>query len=367
MSEKKISARDRRRFAIQKLHNAIAHAVSAFEKDLYGVDWKPRELGPAQAVREAYQPVVDAMADALEKKPSRLNGEKTTFDSVDEIRSVLPPEPPKVKGKRKVKRSSVMGHVTGELEHEERYPLPLEVDGDERSSGLGKSEEAILIRIVQSGSGLTPAQLSITSALRKRTVQNILTLLKAGAYIDKVGKKYAALPAGARAVKGRAPPHTRGAILRELSESARRCLVAIASKDEGITWAALAVMTPGLAKRTRQNLITELKTRELVTKAGDRLVLTEDAREELAGMLERPLKGAELRQRMRRELPEGEGLVFEILERAHPRAMTIELLANATQGTYATRTIQNIVTALKARELVRKESGAIALSGDLFE
>src|SRR4030095_4129137 len=156
---------------------------------------------------------------------------------------------------------------------------------------------------------------------------------------------------GREAVKGRYTKRERGAILNELSESEKKVLFAIASKKEGVTLSAISVMVPGIAKRTKQNVITALKTRELIEKIENRFALTEYAREELEGKLEKPLTGKALREHLKETLPEGEAARLRILDFDRGVEIGFSIAELAQTLDYAPRTVQNILTALKAQEL----------------
>jgi predicted transcriptional regulator len=229
---------------------------------------------------------------------------------------------------------------------------------------LGKSEAMILTLIAQND-GRTPAQLAIATTLRKRSIQNILTALKASGYIEKSDKRFVATAEGKDAIKDTFVPLEKGAVLKTLSEGERALLFAIAACPSGATSAMLGAMLSAYKKRTRQNMQTTLKTRELIEKRGGRVFLSEAAREEIGDAMPKPLAGPALRNQWRAELPKGESVVFEALEQDEKDGLTVADLAEVT--TYAPRTVQNILTALKAREIAEKtEAGRFRLAPHLF-
>jgi predicted transcriptional regulator len=221
---------------------------------------------------------------------------------------------------------------------------------------------------VQSAGGMTPTQLAIKVALKKRTIQNVLTMLKGIGFIIKDANhgKFRATEEGREAVKGRYAKLEKGAILNELSESEKKVLFAIASKKEGVTLSAISVMVPGITKRTKQNIITALKTRELIEKNDDRFALTEYAREELKGKLAKPLTGKALRAHLSETLPETQAIVIDVIHTSDSGAMSLSQIAHVLNGRLQFRTVQNIMTALKAQELVlKRDDGCFELAPTL--
>lgn len=339
------------RLARQGLMADISSAIERYEKRLYG-----ERVG-----RVTHEHVGSLVQDVTR---TLVNGSKTDIDTMDEIAAILPPEAPAKRKGRPRKTSGVSSHIRGEdLGDPPGIPAP-----PPNAYGLGRSEERVLALIAQSprGEGLTPAQIAIQVALKKRSILNVLTALKSRLFIVKAeGNKFRATEEGRAAVRGRCVPQEKGAILARLSESERRILFAIGSKDAGITSSALAVLVPGLAKRSRLNICTKLKTRELIEKQGDRFVLTAHAREELEGKLDKPLTGKALRVQVRESLSGPQVIVFDYLcDAGEPTPDQI-----ATGLGYSPRTVRNILSELKALELVTKCSGVLAgrfqLSPDL--
>ncbi len=323
---KKLVRKDVIRLARQKLWTDIGKALDSYEKHVYG----DLALGSKRTSKETPAEIEDATgalwllgqhSDLLDETLARTGD----ITSVEEIEKILPPEPLKRRGTRTVRRTPVNDHIRGITDGkpsalaQRMVPSAREiakrVDDDnafdrggsaraERDEvnppnayGLGSSEEKVLILIAQSAGGLTPAQLAIQITLKKRTIQNILTELKSRHYIikDENHGKFRATEEGRVAIAGRYADLKKGAILEKLSETERKVLFAIGSKKKGITLSALSVMVPGVKKRTKQNILTALKTRELIEKIEDRFALTEYAREELKGKLERVARAVDPR------------------------------------------------------------------------
>jgi predicted transcriptional regulator len=367
-ARKKLVRKDVIRLARQKLWTDIGKALDSYEKHVYG----DLALGSTRTSKKAPAVIEDATgapwllgqhADLLDEALARPGD----ISTVEEIEKILPPEPPK-RGRGTRKRTPVSDHLRGDDGSEGRAGAPqaeLEETRSRHPDGLSTSEENVLILIVQSAGGMTPAQLAIKVALKKRTIQNVLTMLKGIGFIIKDANhgKFRATEEGREAVKGRYAKLERGAILAELSESEKKVLFAIASKKEGITVSAISVMVPGIKKRTKQNILTALKTRELIEKNEDRFVLTEHAREELKGKIEKQLTGKALRAKLLESLPEPQAAVLDWLSYDGGRTATAAELAMSLD--YAPRTVQNIFTALKAQELIAKYDGRFQLSSHL--
>lgn len=361
MAAKKLVRKDVIRLARQKLWTDIGKALDSYEKHVYG----DRALGSKRAPEGFPEraSVETAMA-AYARRNVEAESREGDITSVEEIERILPPEDVIARGRKRVrKRSPVSDHIRGDKPADPYSTPPF---SEPNEAGLSASAEKVLILIVQSTGGMTPAQIAIKiTKLKKRTIQNILTELKSWRYIlkDENHGKFRATEEGKAAVKGRFVEMEKGAILEELSESERKVLFAIASKKEGVTLSAISVMVPNITKRTKQNIITALKTRELIEKNEDRFVLTEYARDELKGKLQKPLTGKALREHLSDTLPDPQASVLEWLSYDGGRTATPAEIAMSLG--YAPRTVQNIFTALKAQELVVKHDGRFQLSTHL--
>jgi predicted transcriptional regulator len=368
-ARKKLVRKDVIRLARQKLWTDIGKALDSYEKHVYG----DRALGSKQKLTtkesfeevyyggkkltaDEWQEILDAVPDVKKIQDEETETREGDISTVEEIEKILPPEPTRSRSRAR-KPSPVSEHIRGEEASPQLLSDPVHT--------LFASAEKVLILIVQSAGGMTPAQIAIKVALKKRTIQNILTSLKSQRFIIKDANhgKFRITEEGREAVRGRFMELEKGAILVELSESERKVLFAIASKKEGITLSAISVMVPGIKKRTKQNIVTALKTRELIEKQGDYFALTEHAREELKGKLEKPLTGKALREKLLESLPEPQAAVLDWLSYDGGRTATAEELANSLG--YATRTVQNIFTALKAQEFITKYDGRFQLSSHL--
>jgi predicted transcriptional regulator len=372
MASKKLVRKDVIRLARQKLWTDIGKALDSYEKHVYG------DLA-LMSTRAHKKTSIDAgILDAAIRVGIDLDPDATLSEvrpgdisSVEEIEKILPPEPPKRRGTRAKKPSPVSDHIRQVVHEEDDETEGRGVPSDRPSPPhglLGTSEEKVLVLIVQSAGGMTPAQIAIKVALKKRTIQNILTSLKSMRYIIKDANhgKFRATEEGKTAVKGRYIELAKGAILEKLSDSERKVLFAIASKKEGVTLSAISVMVPGITKRTKQNIITKLKTLELIEKNEDRFALTEYAREELKGKLAKPLTGKTLRDHLGETLPETQAIVLDVLFTSDAEAMSLSQIAHVLNGRCAFRTVQNIMTALKAQELVSKrDDGCFELAPTL--
>lgn len=367
MAAKKLVRKDVIRLARQKLWTDIGKALDSYEKHVYG----DRALGSKRAPEGFPEraSVETAMA-AYARRNVEAESREGDITSVEEIERILPPEDVIARGRKRVrKRSPVSDHIRGATDPFQARTFSNAGEGiparTRHPDGLSASEENVLILIVQSAGGMTPAQIAIKVALKKRTIQNILTSLKSMRYIIKDANhgKFRATEEGREAVKGRFVDLEKGAILAELSESEKKVLFAIASTKEGLTVSAISVMVPGIKKRTKQNILTALKTRELIEKNEDRFVLTEYARDELKGKLQKPLTGKALREHLSDTLPDPQASVLEWLSYDGGRTATPAEIAMSLG--YAPRTVQNIFTALKAQELVVKHDGRFQLSTHL--
>lgn len=384
-SRKKIVRKDFVRLARQQLWIDLGRALDAYEKRVYGdlalhakrksfPVTDPELDAPDGAVVDGFERVGDRWHPTRDPEPEVREGDIT------DPAALLPPESKKrSRGARK--SSPVSEHIRGESEPErerERVEAFSRSMGQARAemnlglpkseAGLGTSEEKVLVLIVQSAGGMTPAQIAIQITLKKRTIQNILTSLKSQRFIIKDANhgKFRATEEGKTAVKGRYVEIKKGAILEKLSESERKVLFAIASKKEGVTLSAISVMVPGITKRTKQNIITALKTRELIEKNEDRFMLTAYAREELKGKLAKPLTGKKLREHLAETLPDTQAIVLDVIHTSDSGAMLLSEIAHTLNGRCTLRTVQNIMTALKAQELVSKrDDGRFELAASL--
>lgn len=356
VARKRLPRKEVVRLARQKLWTDIGKAVDSYERHVYGDNalTAPKKQSVKEQFEEAYSELLKGKkltdkewAEMLRAVPELLSISDEPEDREGDITdpaAILPPESKKRRGSRARKTTPIGAHIRGETfsramgEARAEMNLGLESkrgsnDDDEdfdrggaaraeseevsvpNPMGLGTSEEKVLILIVQSAGGMTPAQIAIQIALKKRTIQNILTSLKSQRFIikDENHGKFRATEEGKTAVKGRTSERVKGAILEKLSETERKVLFAIGSKKEGITLSAISVMVPGVKKRTKQNILTKLKTMELIEKNEDRYALTEHALDELKGKLEKPLTGKALRTKLIETLPEPEAVVIEWL------------------------------------------------------
>jgi len=150
-----------------------------------------------------------------------------------------------------------------------------------------------------------------------------------------------------------------------LASGERKCLTAIAQHPGGVRRETLTVLT-GYKRSSRDTYIQRLRSAGLVEIAGDRVIATPLGVEALGPDFEPLPTGEALRERVLRELPDGERRVLEILIDAYPRCVSREQIDIATGYKRSSR--DTYLQRLRLRELVEARSGGeVRASDNLFE
>jgi len=158
---------------------------------------------------------------------------------------------------------------------------------------------------------------------------------------------------------------------RQVSETAaasigkgeRIVLTAVAQHPAGVTREQLTVLT-GYARSSRDTYLQRLNQAGLVTNGHGRIVATDTGVAALGDFEPLPT-GDALWQHWRRELPEGERRILEILVGAYPKTVDRVALDEATG--YARSSRDTYLQRLGARRLVDTERGSVRASQELFD
>lgn len=143
----------------------------------------------------------------------------------------------------------------------------------------------------------------------------------------------------------------------------KACLITIAQHSGGVTRQQLTVIT-GYKRSTRDAYIQRLKERGYVDQDGERVLATADGVAALGSDYEPLPTGEALRQRVLRELPEGESRILSMLCSLYPENVSRDELTDGTGYKRSTR--DAYLQRLAARELITTPSGAARASDHLF-
>lgn len=142
------------------------------------------------------------------------------------------------------------------------------------------------------------------------------------------------------------------------------CMIAIAQHSHGVTRQQLTVLT-GYKRSTRDAYIQRLRAREFVEVRGDRVVATDAGIAGLGSSYDPLPTGAALRERVLRDLPEGERKVLEVLITHYPSSVERDRIDEITGFKRSTR--DAYLQRLRSRELVDCRSGEVKARDDLFD
>lgn len=149
-----------------------------------------------------------------------------------------------------------------------------------------------------------------------------------------------------------------------LPEGERKCLIAIAQHANGVRREQLTVLT-GYKRSTRDAYIQRLRNRGLIDQRGDRTLVTAAGVNALGSDYDPLPTGSALRERVLRDLPEGEGKVLGVLVSSYPDGVDREQISDATGFKRSTR--DAYLQRLSRRELIDTIGrGEVKASDDLF-
>lgn len=145
----------------------------------------------------------------------------------------------------------------------------------------------------------------------------------------------------------------------------RKILIAISQHDQGISREHLTVLT-SYKRSSRDAYIQRLRGRGYINFVGDFITATAEGIAALGSDYELLPTGDALREKLMRELPEGEKKVLGILIEAYPQAVDRETISNAINYQRSSR--DAYLQRLKARQLVSFEGrGMVKAADKLFE
>jgi len=148
-----------------------------------------------------------------------------------------------------------------------------------------------------------------------------------------------------------------------IGKGERIVLTAVAQHPAGVTREQLTVLT-GYARSSRDTYLQRLNQAGLVTNGHGRIIATDTGVAALGDFEPLPT-GDALWQHWRRELPEGERRILEILVAAYPKTVDRVALDEATG--YARSSRDTYLQRLGARRLVDTERGSVRASQELFD
>lgn len=148
-----------------------------------------------------------------------------------------------------------------------------------------------------------------------------------------------------------------------IGKGERIILTAVAQHPAGVTREQLTVLT-GYARSSRDTYLQRLNQAGLVTNGHGRIVATDTGVAALGDFEPLPT-GDALWQHWRRELPEGERRILEILVAVYPKTVDRVALDEATG--YARSSRDTYLQRLGARRLVDTERGSVRASQELFD
>jgi len=161
-----------------------------------------------------------------------------------------------------------------------------------------------------------------------------------------------------------APPASEVGAAGDLPDGERACLIAISQYKDGVRREQLQVLT-GYKRSTRDAYILRLRNRGYVDQSGERVVATQEGIAALGSHYDPLPTGEALRERVLRDLPEGEKTVLEVLIANYPNAVPREHIDQLTNFKRSTR--DAYLQRLRLRQLVQTMSGGgVKASDDLF-
>jgi hypothetical protein len=149
-----------------------------------------------------------------------------------------------------------------------------------------------------------------------------------------------------------------------LPRGERACLIAAAQHPKGVTRQQLTVLT-GYKRSSRDTYIQRLRERCYIDAVGDRIVATHEGKHALGDDFEPLPTGAELREYVLRNLPEGERKILECLISVYPSEAERNWLDGRTGYKRSSR--DTYLQRLSARELIETVSGMPRASATLFD
>lgn len=150
-----------------------------------------------------------------------------------------------------------------------------------------------------------------------------------------------------------------------LPSGEKRCLIAAAKYNDGITKQEMTILT-GFKRSTRDAYILRLKTRGYVDENGDKVLCTQAGLDALGSDYEPLPTGQELIDYWRGKLPSGEAKIFEVALAAYPQAVTRESLEDATGFKRSTRDAY-ILRMCSRRVIESVGRGEIRAAEELFQ
>lgn len=313
------------------------------------------------AIRSGYaltKPVDEASSDFIEGK---IEGLDSAIESL-ERRGTLRSRSRKANGVARAPSTLLEPPKPKAIEtpRVERKPMDVATEASDLPKGLS----TVLAAIVRCGArGCTQAHLSLLTGYKRTSLQTYLSDLKAADFIQTTDGRHHPTGDGKRA-SGVAPFES-GDVLAALPAGERSVIDAIASTGSaGCTNPHLTVLTT----YKRSSLLTytsNLKVREIVETLGGRHQLTTFGRSEYGTQVPKPLKGKPLREKCRAELPEGEGVIFEVLENTYPNGLTQAKIGEIAD--YKRTSVQTYMSKLGARELVKRDGDLYRLVPELFQ
>lgn len=148
-----------------------------------------------------------------------------------------------------------------------------------------------------------------------------------------------------------------------IGKGERACLAAIATYPGGVRREQLTVLT-GYKRSTRNTYLQRLQAQDLIEQAGDRVRATKAGIAALGDAFEPMPTGEALRERVLRELPEGERRVLMLAIDVWPDAIDRDAISAGTGYSRSTR--NTYLQRLSARELVTTSGDGVRASDDLF-
>ncbi len=267
----------------------------------------------------------------------------------------------------------------------------VEVLTDADRALLGKWQAAITESQASSVAILTDANARVDRVVQKAVAEYLQTIRTVSVeqaqlleqMFDRVGIRKileklpaagaAALPPGrpARAeLRGGVPPPPRPthdrAVRHEpstLPEGQRVILTAIAQRQDGATREQLTVLT-GYARSSRDTYLQKLGQAGYTRPMNGSIVAT-DAGIAALGTFEPLPTGAALLDHWRRELPEGERRILDVVVSAYPHSVERTVIDESTG--YARSSRDTYLQKLSARRLVDADRGSVRASSELFD
>jgi len=303
-----------------------------------------RALATLHAIKNGYvltevldpkmQEYMDGKIEGLEVSIEALEGRGATRK-----RGGKRPKAPAV-----AKSSSIFDVTSDEqiakaMPKDEPTPHAMDLQGDG-----GKGKLAVLAAIGECAEiGATPAHLSLLTPYKARSISNYLVMLKSDGCIEKTGTHYRTTGRGQNELVR--VGFVRTPILKRLSSGERLIIESIKRGGaRGVTKGMLTLDTK-YKRRSVDNYVVMLGTRELVETRDKRIHLTSLGAGATSALKPEALK-----------LSEGEEIVFEAItmnKGGVTKAELVEMLAD----NYKRRSIDNYLVMLGTRELITKTDG----------